>query len=58
MTDFFYKAEKFDVGYTPRATNHKERCELCKHYRPSHACDRVKGKIDPRGWCKKFDAAP
>ena len=57
MTDFFYKAEKHDVAYTPKAKNHKERCELCCHYQPSHACSVVRGRINPEGWCKRFEAS-
>lgn len=46
---------KGEADYEPHAMNHKNRCELCKHFHPPHACEKVKGSISPKGWCKFFE---
>ncbi len=52
----YYKYAKTEVDYTPKAMKKDERCALCTHYEWSGSCDIVSGKIDPSGWCNKFDA--
>jgi hypothetical protein len=50
---------KAEVGYTPKAMDPNEKCELCAHFYvvgayDSGRCTRVELEINPRGWCKLF----
>jgi hypothetical protein len=55
------KQSKASVDYTDHASNHDERCELCKHFRltapdfETAKCAIVEGIIDADGWCKEFE---
>jgi len=55
MTDRLHKFAKHEVAYTDKAMKPSERCGLCEHYRYGGSCQIVKGRIDARGWCKKFE---
>jgi hypothetical protein len=49
------KHTKEEADYTPHATKHDERCELCKSFRPLYGkCKKVAGEIVPKGWCRLF----
>ncbi len=49
------KLSKREVNYTDHASNHDERCELCKHYRKPDSCQIVEGKVSDGGWCEMFE---
>lgn len=51
----FYKLDKEEVKYTPRARMKHEQCVLCKYYEGNRRCRIVKGGIAPGGWCKRFE---
>ena len=34
----------------------RQRCGVCKHFRPPSSCEIVAGKIVPNGWCRFFAA--
>ena len=42
---------KFAAHYRNRP-NGRQRCGLCRHFRPPHGCARVRGRISPYGWCR------
>jgi hypothetical protein len=48
------KDSKDEAGYTPRAMNPRERCELCRYMVGTTGCRKVEGVISPAGWCKHF----
>ncbi len=34
----------------------EDKCEDCIHFIPSdHKCSIVKGKVEPKDWCNKFE---
>lgn len=43
---------KEDVQYTPHAQKHSERCEVCRFYITPRGCEKVRGLINPQGWCR------
>ncbi len=49
------KKSKSSVDYTDRAEMLTERCILCEHYSRGGKCEKVRGDIDPSGWCKLFE---
>lgn len=49
------KLTKYQVSYEPEASNPKEHCSICEHYVNKTTCEIVQGKINPEGWCKKFE---
>ena len=51
----YYKYAKTEVDYTSKAMKKDERCALCMNYEPPKSCDIVSGRIDPSGWCNKFE---
>ena len=34
----------------------KQRCALCRHFKPPNHCQIVDGEISPNGWCRFFVA--
>jgi hypothetical protein len=36
----------------------KQRCALCRHFKPPNHCQIVEGEISPDGWCRFFVAKP
>lgn len=49
---------KAETSYTDHAKMKNERCGLCSHFLPPHACMIVIGKISAAGWCKRFKRKP
>ena len=50
------KKDKPDVHYAAKAEKHGERCELCRFFIASAGqCRRVKGYINPKGWCELWE---
>ncbi len=51
------KLSKAEADYqdTPKGD---AACSECTLFQPPRACSVVAGDIDPRGWCKLFEAAP
>lgn len=49
---------KYQVKYESEASNPKEHCVICEHYINKNKCELVQGKINPEGWCNKFDKIP
>lgn len=46
------KVSQESVDYSPgMKTSH---CGICEHYIEPHACEKVKGDINPSYWCKLF----
>ena len=35
-----------------------ERCGICRHFEPPHACEEVAGHIDSTAWCELFKRKP
>ena len=48
------KFVKQQVTYTPYAKNHRDRCEVCKHFEPPNSCAVVYGEVKPEAWCNMF----
>ncbi len=48
------KKSKSSVDYTDRANNHVERCAHCEYYIRGGKCEKVRGDIEPTGWCELF----
>jgi len=46
---------KYQVQYEPKASNPKEHCFIYENYINKVTCSIVQGKIDPEGWCNKFE---
>ena len=51
------KYSRREVAYTDKGTD-AEHCSICRHYINATTCRIVAGRIEPGGWCKKFDKAP
>jgi hypothetical protein len=49
------KFPKFAVRYTDDHGDSNEQCSKCKHSITRTICDIVMGKINPLGWCNKFE---
>lgn len=45
----------YQVKYEAKASNSKEHCSICENYINKTECSIVQGKIDPGGWCIKFE---
>lgn len=50
------QVSKETAHYSPRSTHPGEACSGCTMFRPPHSCTAVYGKIDPKGWCKYYEA--
>lgn len=46
------KRDKSEVDYSKGLPH--AHCGLCRHFEPPHACELVKGTIEPQMWCKLF----
>lgn len=48
------KIEKSAVDYGPGHPR-GDRCAVCRHFEPPHACEIVAGEIGAGMWCKRFE---
>lgn len=50
------KRDKQSVRYTDRSNNPETTCAKCEHFwKYFHQCDKVKGTVEPKGWCELFE---
>ena len=47
--------EKDEVEYTDDHGASSEQCSKCQYYVAPTVCEIVVGKINPGGWCNKFE---
>jgi len=48
------RESKEQVDYTDDHGTSPEQCSNCKHYLNPTTCERVVGRINPNGWCKRW----
>lgn len=46
---------KKSVKYTDNHGKSSEQCSKCRHYVNPTTCEIVAGRINPNGWCKKYE---
>jgi len=52
LTDNKYSKESVSyVEHSPKPAH----CAICKHYQGNRKCELVNGRINPAGWCNKYE---
>ncbi len=51
------KLSKSDSAYQDSPKN-DQQCSECTKFQPPKGCSVVAGDINPRGWCKLYEAPP
>lgn len=51
------KLSKTDAAYQDAPKNNQQ-CSECTKFQPPKGCSVVDGDINPKGWCKLYEAAP
>jgi hypothetical protein len=51
------KLSKSEAAYQDTPKN-DQQCSECTRFQPPKGCSVVSGDIDPRGWCKLYEAPP
>jgi len=46
------KVSKKEANYSAGLPS--AHCSICRHFEPPHACEIVRGEIDPDLWCRYF----
>ena len=46
---------KYQVQYENPAKDPKKHCSICEHYINKTTYEIVQGKINPEGWCNKYE---